>query len=90
MTAKKDWDATFKDYMTPDFEDIRDYVLEEKPEYEETLWKMIEDGKYFPEIKRAFYEEFFPKYIPEAKPKKQTMKQWVEERKALKDKKDKK
>ncbi len=82
MAAKKDWNATFENYMTPDFDTIKDYVLEVHPEYEETLWGMIEDGMYFPEIKRAFYSEFFPQYIPEAKPKKPTMKEWVAARKA--------
>ncbi len=72
-----DWNEVFKDYRHVSFEQISEYVDTVKPEYTDTLVKRINDGDTFLAIKKAFYKKYFKEYIPVAKPKKPTMKDWA-------------
>lgn len=72
------WDETFKNYKTTTFEQIKEYVLTEKPEYEEVLRSNIMNGMSYLSVKRSFYQKYFKKYIPVAKPKKPSMKDWAQ------------
>lgn len=76
------WEMVFSDYKKVEFPQISEYVDTEKPEYGDTLQKQIEEGKSFLYIKKEFYKKYFKKYIPVAKPKKPTMKDWVKARNA--------
>lgn len=72
-----DWNEVFKDYKHVSFEQISEYVDTVKPEYSDILRKNINDGLSFLAIKKAFYQMYFKEYIPVAKPKKPTMKDWA-------------
>lgn len=76
------WETEFSNFKECSFESITQYVDKVKPEYGDILEKQIEEGKPFLYIKKAFYEKYFKDYIPVAKPKKPTMKDWVAKRKA--------
>lgn len=76
------WEAVFSDYKNATFENITEYVENVKPEYGDTLEAQINDGKPFLFIKKEFYKKYFKKFIPVAKPKKPSMKDWVAKRHA--------
>lgn len=71
------WNEVFKEYKKVTFAQIRDYVVSEKPEYEETLRGNVNADMSFLTIKKAFYQKYFKQYIPVAKPKKPSMKDWA-------------
>ena len=74
---KNEWEDYFYDYKKCDFDHIKDYVLEVKPEYEKTLRANVMSGMSYLEIKKAFYAKYFKEYIPVGKPKKPTMMDWA-------------
>lgn len=73
-----DWKERFKDYKKCKFDDIAEYVAQEKPEYKATLAKQIKQGKDFLTIKKAFYEKYFKSFIPVAAEKPNKMAKWLE------------
>ena len=75
--TEKDWEEYFSNYKKCDFDHIRDYVLQVKPDYEKTLKANIVSGMSYLEIKRAFYQKFFKEFIPVGKPPKPTMMDWA-------------
>ena len=76
-----DWNEIFKDYKKCKFDDIANYVEQEKPEYLPTLEKQVSKGTDFLTIKKSFYEKYFKKYIPVGKEKVNVMADWLEKRK---------
>ena len=79
--TEREWDEYFFQYKKCDFEHLRDYVLEVKPEYEKTLRANIMAGMSYLEIKKAFDEKYYPDFIPVGKPKKPSMMDWAKAKK---------
>lgn len=75
--AEANWNEVFKNYKKTTFEEITNYISEENPEYEKQIKESIDAGKSFLVIKRDFYQKYFKQYLPIAKPKKATMKDWA-------------
>lgn len=65
----------FENYKKATFDEIYDYVSKEKPEYLDKLKKDVEADRSFLTIKKEFYQEYFPQYIPTKKPKAPSMKE---------------
>lgn len=63
-----DWKEVFQNYKKCKFADIKKFLTEagtEKAEaYKAIVKKQVNDKVSFLKIKKAFYEEFFPEFIP--------------------------
>lgn len=59
--------ADFKDYKKIRFEDIYQDVKDNRPEYEDTLKEQVRARKSFLSIKKAYFEKYYPEYIPKRK-----------------------
>lgn len=75
--AKVNWDATFQDFKKVKFEDIYAYCEEKGGEILAKIDKLVEQDEHFLGIKKVFYKNEFPQYIPQPKPSKPTMKEMV-------------
>lgn len=63
-----DWNEVFKDYKKCKFADIKKYLTEagtkEAEAYKAIVKQQVNDKVSFLKIKKAFYEKFFPEFIP--------------------------
>lgn len=63
-----DWKATFENYKKCKFADIKKYLTEEVNEetiaYKAIVKEQVSKRVSFLKIKKAFYEKFFPEFIP--------------------------
>ena len=75
--AQVDWAKTFENYKKATFEDIYAYCEEKGGEIQAKIDKLVEQGEHFLGIKKVFYKNEFPQYIPQPKPSKPTMKEVV-------------
>lgn len=83
------WEERFASFLRCKFADITEYVEQEHPEYFETLEHQVEVNMNYLDIKMAFYQKFFPEYIPVSKndKPKNIMADWLKDRKKEKAKK---
>ena len=73
--AEKDF-KSFKDvksYRYCKFENIKEDILKNHPEYKDTINTQIKNKTSFLTIKRAYYQTYYPGSIPEKKAPKEPM-----------------
>ena len=79
--AKKNWEKVFENYKKVKFDDIKEYVEQEQPQYKATLKGLVTEKKSFLVIKKEFFKEFFPQLLPTRKeepgvPMSEKLKDW--------------
>ena len=63
-----DWKEVFKNYKKCGFDDIVRYLSEvnnkKTAAYKGVIKKQVEEKNSYLEVKKGFYKEFFPEFIP--------------------------